>query len=247
MIIYPTLEIKDGKCVSLTRGRLAEPVVWHIDPVATARSFAKAGASWVHVTDIDGLSGKNNNGALIEEIILSAGIPVQLGGGFRSRESVERWIEKGAGRIVISTLASHEPQMFRELVKWHPDQIVLSVDVYRGHVMTEGWQNYSAFLPDEFIAAFENEPLAAVIVSDIDADIAQQDAQLGLIADLARKTRHPVIARGTVHTLDDVARLKYVANVSGAMIGRALMAHDIDLAEALAEAKALPERRAEFI
>jgi phosphoribosylformimino-5-aminoimidazole carboxamide ribotide isomerase len=93
MIIYPTLEILGGKCVSLTRGRLAEPVIWHVDPVETARGYARAGAEWMHLTDMDGLTGANGNNALIEEIIRAAGIPVQLGGGFRSREVVERWID----------------------------------------------------------------------------------------------------------------------------------------------------------
>ncbi len=100
MIIYPTIELHNGKCVSLTRGRLDEPFIWHVDPVETARGFAAAGAEWMHLTDINALAGDGNNNDLLEKIIRSAGIPVQLGGGFRSREVVETWIDKGAGRIV---------------------------------------------------------------------------------------------------------------------------------------------------
>ena len=155
MIIYPTLEILGGKCVSLTRGRLNEPVIWHVDPVETARGYARAGAEWMHLTDMDGLSGTNGNNELIEEIIRAAGIPVQLGGGFRSREAVTRWIDKGAGRIVLSTLAAQDPETVRALAKYHPDQIVVAVDVWQGQLMTHGWQSPSAIAAEDFIAAFE--------------------------------------------------------------------------------------------
>lgn len=246
MIIYPTLELYNGKCVSLTRGRLNEPVIWHVDPVETARGFAAAGAEWMHLTDINALAGEGDNNALSEEIIRAAGLPVQFGGGFRSRDSVERWIDKGAGRIVIGTMAAYEPQLLRELAKRYPDQIVLAVDIYQGSVMTEGWRTRSAFEPDTYVKAFDDVPLAGIIVTDIDADIEDTDGSLGVIAGLAAQTRHPVIARGTVRSADDVSRLKYVPNIAGAIIGRALMSKDVDLGTALELARAEPEQIAEF-
>jgi phosphoribosylformimino-5-aminoimidazole carboxamide ribotide isomerase len=246
MIIYPTLEIHNGKCVSLTRGRLDEPTIWHVDPVETARGFAEAGASWMHLTDINGLIGEGDNAELVEEIIRCAGIPVQLGGGFWSRERVESWIDKGAGRIVIGSMAAHEPDLLRELAKYHPDQIVLAVDIFEGSVMTEGWRSKSAFDPETYIKAFDTAPLAGVILTDIDADIEDTDGSLGVISGLAAVTRHPVIARGTVRSVDDVARLKYVPNISGTLIGRALLARDVDLGEALGLAAAEREPVAHF-
>lgn len=246
MIIYPTLELMNGKCVSLTRGRLDEPVIWHVDPVATARGFATAGASWMHLTDIDALSGEDGNDALIEEIIRSVGIPVQLGGGFRARERVTKWIDRGAGRIVIGTMAAHDPELLRELARRHPDQIVLAVDVHKGWVMTEGWKSRSAFEPEAYVKAFDDVPLAGIIVTDIDADIEDSDGSLGVLTGLAAQTRHPVIARGTVRSADDVARLKYVPNIAGTLIGRALLSRDVDLSEALALAAADPGPTAAF-
>ncbi|MEO1138592.1 MAG: 1-(5-phosphoribosyl)-5-[(5-phosphoribosylamino)methylideneamino] imidazole-4-carboxamide isomerase [Pseudomonadota bacterium] len=246
MIIYPTLELYNGKCVSLTRGRLEEPVIWHVDPVETAKSFAAAGAEWMHVTDMNALVGDGNNNALLENIIRSAGIPVQLGGGFRSREAVERWIDKGTGRIVVGTMAAYDPDMMRELAKWHPDQIVLSVDIFQGAVMTEGWRTQSAFDPETYIKAFDDVPLAGIILTDIDADIEDTDGSIGVISGLASQTRHPVIARGTVRSADDISRLKYVHNIAGTIVGRALLARDVDLAEALDLARAEPEPVADF-
>lgn len=246
MIIYPTLELHDGKCVSLTRGRLEEPVIWHIDPVETARSFAAAGAQWMHLTDINALAGTGDNNELSEKIIRSAGIPVQFGGGFRSVDAVNRWIDKGVGRVVIGTMAAQDPDTVKALAKQHPDQIVLALDVSHGQMMTAGWREPSAITPADFLAEFATTPLAGVIITDIDSDIEDSDGSLGVISGLAATTRHPVIARGTVRVADDVARLKYVTNIAGTLIGRALMARDVDLAEALALAQSHPEPIAEF-
>ncbi|WP_306112142.1 MULTISPECIES: 1-(5-phosphoribosyl)-5-[(5-phosphoribosylamino)methylideneamino] imidazole-4-carboxamide isomerase [Roseovarius] len=246
MIIYPTLELRNGKCVSLTRGRLEEPVIWHVDPVETAKSFAAAGASWMHLTDIDAVAGDGDNSSLMEEIIRTVGIPVQLGGGFRSRDSVAKWIDKGAGRIVVGTMAAYDPDTLRELAKFYPDQIVLAVDIFQGSVMTEGWRTKSAFSPESYIAAFDDAPLAGIILTDIDADIEDSDGTLGVISGLAGLTRHPVIARGTVRSVDDVSRLKYVPNISGTIIGRALLSRDVSLQEALEVAQGDREPIAEF-
>ena len=246
MLVYPTIELLDGRCVSLDKGRLEEPLIWHVDPVETARSFAAAGAEWLHVTDFDAIQGTDRNSELVEAIIRGAGIPVQLGGGFRSRDSAERWIDKGAGRIVIGTLAAQDPGLVHEIAKFHPDQIVLAVDVWQGQVMTEGWRTTSAFRPEDFIAAFENAPLAGIIVTDIDSDMEDVEAQLGLISKLAGISRSPVIASGVVRTVDDIARLKYIPNISGALLGRALFRKTIDLDEALQTARPESEPVAQF-
>lgn len=246
MLIYPTIELQNGRCVTLDKGRLDAAMIWHVDPVETARGFAQAGAEWMHLTDFDAVEGRDDNAELIEEIIRAAGIPVQLGGGFRSRESVERWIDKGAGRIVIGTLAARDPALARELAKHHPDQIVLAVDVWRGQVMTEGWRSPSAFAPDAYIDAFGEAPFAGIIVTDIDSDMEDVEAQLGLIAGLAASSRAPVIASGVVRSVDDIARLKYIPNIAGALVGRALFRKTVDLSEALTVARPEPEPVAEL-
>ncbi len=246
MLIYPTLELQNGRCVTLTRGRLEQPMIWHVDPVETARGFASAGAAWMHVTDFDSVQGSDNNAGLVEDIIRAAGIPVQLGGGFRSREQVEHWLDKGAGRVVIGTLAARDPALVRELAKYYPDQIVLAVDVWQGQVMTEGWRTPCAFTPEDFIAAFNDAPLAAVIITDIDSDVEDTEAGMGVISGLAAVPRSPVIARGTVRTADDISRLKYIPNISGAIVSRALFQKTLDLEEALSLAQPEPEAVADF-
>lgn len=246
MILYPTIELQNGRPVSLFRGRMDEPQIWHVDPVERAREFAAAGAQWLHVTDMDAVAGTGNNNEIVEDLILNAGIPVQLGGGFRSMDMIETWVDKGAGRIVLGTVAVMQPDLLRQAARRFPDQIVLAVDVYRGKVTSHGWTEQSAFEPVDFVRAFEADPLAAVIVSDIDADIGDAEDSLALVTQIAAQCNKPIISRGLLRSLDDLSRLKYVPHVAGAIVGRALFDRSIDFAEALALANAPVEKTAEF-
>ena len=246
MMIFPTMELQNGRCVTLDKGKLDSAMIWHVDPVETARGFAASGAEWMHLTDFNAIEGDSSNETLIEEIIRSAGIPVQLGGGMRTRDAVERWIDKGAGRIVVGTLAARDPQLVIELAKHHPDQIVLAVDVWQGQVMTEGWRQAGAFSPADYIKAFDGVPFAGIVVTDIDSDMDDVDAQLGLISSLATEAKSPVIASGVVRSADDISRLKYLPNIAGALVGRALFRKTMSVEEALGVAQPSPEAVAEF-
>jgi phosphoribosylformimino-5-aminoimidazole carboxamide ribotide isomerase len=237
MIIYPTIELLNGKCVSLHRGRMEEPQIWHVDPVAKAQSFAAAGAEWIHITDFDAIDNDYRNEELIRTIIRSSGASVQLGGGFGSMERIVEWIDHGAGRIVVASAAVRYPEMVKEAAKFYPDQIVVAIDVFQGHVMTDGWRTPSAFTPADFIRQFENDPLAAIIITDIDADIEQAEDSLALISAMASVAKAPVIARGLSRSLDNLSQLKYIPYVSGAILGRALFDHTIDLDDAMELAK----------
>lgn len=237
MIIYPTIELLNGKCVSLHRGRMEEPQIWHVDPVAKAQSFAADGAEWIHITDFDAIDNNYQNEDLIRSIIHKSGASVQLGGGFGSMDRIVEWIDHGAGRIVVASAAVRHPEMVKEAAKFYPDQIVLAIDVFQGQVMTDGWRSPSAFTPDHFIRQFEDDPLAAIIVTDIDADIEQAEDSLALITAMAAVARAPVIARGLSRSLDNLAQLKYVPFISGAILGRALFDRSIDLADAMELAK----------
>jgi phosphoribosylformimino-5-aminoimidazole carboxamide ribotide isomerase len=247
MILYPMIELLDGRCVSLFRGRTDEPHIWHVDPVAKAKSFAKAGAEWLQITDFDAMAGDERNTDLIRDIIRTVGIPVQLGGGFRSLERIADWIDHGAGRIIVGALALHQPDVVKEAAKLFPDQIVLAVDVFEDRVVSNGWRQKSAFTPTAFINAFDTDPLAAIIITDIDADLGDAEDSLALISGLAATTRTQVFARGLSRSLDDLSRLKYVPAVSGALIGRALFDGSVDFEAALEIVKPEPETRAQFI
>lgn len=247
MILYPTIELLDGRCVSLYRGNLDEPQIWHVDPLERAKSFAEAGAEWIHITDFDGIGGGDRNNALLREIIIQCGTSVQLGGGFRSLQMISDWIEAGAGRIVVGTLAVLAPDIVKEAAKHFPDQIVLAIDVYKGKVVSHGWRETSTFDPEDFLRVYETDPLAAVIITDIDADLDEAEDSLALVTRMAAIAKAPVIASGLSRSLDDLARLKYVPHVSGAIIGRALFNRTVDLEEALAMCVEPVQKTAEFL
>ncbi|KPQ20580.1 MAG: regulatory helix-turn-helix protein, lysR family [Rhodobacteraceae bacterium HLUCCA24] len=151
------------------------------------------------------------------------------------------------GRVVVGTLAVTRPDLVKQAAKYHPDAVVLAVDVWQGTVTSHGWREASAFVPADFIAQFEGEPLAAIMVTDITADIDGVEEPLALVTELAGVARTPVIASGLVHSLDDIARLKYVPGVWGAVVGRPLLARDFTLEEALAMAAEPRGETAEFI
>ena len=236
MIIIPSMEIANGKCVSLRRGRLDEPMVWHVDPVEKAREFAACGASWMQLTDIDAIRGSQENRELVIEIIRNVGIPVQLGGGFRSLEMIREGIEIGAGRIAVGTIAVLTPDVVHSAAKLFPDQIVISIDVWQGAVMTHGWNEPSAITPEGMLEEFKRAPLAAVAVTDIDSNIDNRKSSLKLLKSLAGRTRTPLIASGVIRKINDIKRLTRIPNVEGALVGTALYNRTIELEDALAAA-----------
>ncbi len=237
MIIYPTIELQAGRCVSLSRGRLAEPLIWHVDPVEKACEFAAAGAEWMQVTDLDAIVGTGENWAVITRIIREAGLPVQVAGGIRTEARLRDWLDLGAGRVVVGTAAVTDPAFLRAAARHHPDAVVLAVDVAGGRVMCQGWRETTVFAPEDFIAHFEESPLAALLVTDIDADAGETEATLGLISGIAEQTRTPVIASGLVRGIDDVARIRHLGTIAGVVIGRALFNRSIDLGAAMALAR----------
>lgn len=247
MMIYPYIALQKGRCVNLLRGRIDEPVVYDVDPLETAVGFARDGAEWIHVVDLDAVAGKGSNEELIRDIIRKSGASVQVAGGVRSPEQARAWADAGAGRVVVSTLAVTSPQFVREISYALPDQIVISVDVWQGRVMIRGWREQTAYSALDFVHWFDGWPLSQIIVTDIDRDLQLPESSLALVTKVAAETTTPVIASGLARTLDDIAELKYLYNISGAIVGRALYEGSFTLSEAIEVAKPTPEPIAEFV
>ena len=229
MIIYPVLQLLDGKCVSLERGEIAKPIIWHIDPLEKAKEFVKAGASWIHVTDINGLNCDNSNDEIIQDLIRQVGISIQLGGGIRSLSQAELWIERGAGRIIIGTLAVSQPFIVKEIAKLYPDQVVISLDIYKGKVMIQGWREYGVINPEDFIHSYKNIPLAGIVITDVDASVDEFESTLEQLESLANIASSPVIASGVIQKQGDFERLTPVHNVQGVLVGQAIYNRRVNL------------------
>ncbi len=234
MIIFPDIELQNGKCVNLVRGQMDQPVVYDRDPVAAAKAFAEEGAEWLHVVDLDAVAKKEvNNAALIEEIIDTVHIPVQVAGGIGTHHEIDHWFERGASRVVVATAAVVEPRMVIEAASHHPGKIVISVDARGGQVVIEGWKKTTAWTPLEFARQFETAGLAGIIFTDIDRDDELPESSLAATTDLATELIVPVIASGTVKVLDDISTLHYLPNIAGAIVGRALFNGVFTLPEAI--------------
>lgn len=246
MIIYPCIEIQNGRCVNLWRGQMDKPTVFDVSPVEAAVAFAGDGAEWLHVTDLDAVTNSGDNAEIIREIIRKAGAPVQVGGGVRTMSKVDEWVDAGAGRVVIGTAAVTNPDFARDAAHAHPDQIVVSIDARDGKVLSSGWTEASLFEPVAFAKHFEKAGLAAIIFTDIDRDDDAPDSSFALTTELAAALTTPVISSGMVRSVDDISTLKYLYNIAGALVGRALFNKALTLPEALEAAKPEAEKVAAF-
>lgn len=234
MIIYPDIEIQDGRCINLTRGGFGEPTVYDTTPLEAAREFERSGAKWLHVVDMDGVfQGGRHNAELICEIIDQADIPVQVAGGIRTIDAVHWWLDHGAQRIVLGTAAVKDQNLVAEACSRYPDQIVVSVDARKGYVMIEGWRTQTAFTALELARNLEQAGVAAIIYTDIDRYENLPESSFAATAEMGSELSVPVISTGTVDILDDVSTLKYLPNISGVIIGRALFNEVFSLKEAI--------------
>lgn len=235
MILYPAIDLKDGQCVRLKLGDMDQSTVFNDDPAAQATDFAAAGCEWIHLVDLNGaFEGKPVNAAAVEAILKSVSIPVQLGGGIRSMETIAHWLQSGVRRVILGTVAVKNPTLVREACREWPGRIAVGIDAKGGKVAIEGWAEISELTAVELAAQFEDAGAAAIIHTDVDRDGVLAGPNIEATAALARSTSVPVIASGGVSSLEDLLALRATGGIAGAISGRALYDGRIDLRVALA-------------
>ncbi len=237
MIIYPAIDLKDGQCVRLRQGNMAQATVFSDSPAAQAASFEADGFSWLHVVDLDGaFAGKPVNAPAVEAILARVTIPIQLGGGIRTRAGIEAWLQKGVQRVIIGTAAVRDPVLVREAARAFPDKIAVGIDARDGLVAVEGWAEASSLSVLDLAKRFEDAGVAAIIYTDIARDGMMGGLDMAGTRKLANAVSIPVIASGGLASLDDVRALLRPENrqVAGAITGRALYDGRLDARAALA-------------
>lgn len=237
MILYPAIDLKEGRCVRLYRGEMSQATVFNDDPAAQARSFAAAGCRWLHIVDLDGaFAGKPMNRASVEAILAAVRIPIQLGGGIRDLATIEAWLGKGVARAILGTAALHNPNLVKEACRLFPSRIAVGIDARDGLVAVEGWAKTSTITALDLALKFEDAGAAAIIFTDIERDGTLAGANIERTAELARNLETQVIASGGISSLEDLKALKAheADGVGGAILGRALYDGRIDLSAALA-------------
>lgn len=234
MIIFPDIEIQDGRTVNRIRGKEIEPEIYEISPLAAARRFVEAGAEWLHVIDVDGsLQNPSQNSKMISEIIDAVDIPVQVGGGIRTQNDVDWWMERGAARVVLGTAAVLDRLFVMEVCARFPGKIVISITGKDGFAMIDGWRTKTSFTPLQLAKLFENTGAAAIIYTDLDRFENGPEVGLASTIEIGTQLTIPMISTGTVYTLDDVSTLALLPNIEGAIIGRALYEGNLELADVI--------------
>jgi phosphoribosylformimino-5-aminoimidazole carboxamide ribotide isomerase len=237
VILFPAIDLKEGRCVRLVQGDMDQATVFNDDPAAQAAAFEMQGFEWLHVVDLDGaFAGRPVNAAAVEGILHRVAVPVQLGGGIRDMKTVDGWLAKGVARVIIGTAAVRDPDFVREAARLYPGKIAVGIDAKDGLVAVEGWAQTSTLSAEELGRRFEDAGVSAIIYTDIARDGVLKGLNLPMTLTLARAVSIPVIASGGLASMADIERLAgpEYAVLAGAISGRALYDGRIDPAEALA-------------
>jgi phosphoribosylformimino-5-aminoimidazole carboxamide ribotide isomerase len=241
MIIYPAIDLRGGRVVRLTEGRFDQEKSYADDPVAVAKEFAAAGASWLHVVDLDGARNPaNRQTALVEQIARDSGLRVQAGGGIREPSQIEALLAAGVERVVLGSVAVNDPDRVRDwLARFGPEKIILSPDIRLDangtpRVATSGWQETTGLELDDFLRSYSADGLRHILCTDISRDGKLTGPNSQLYAKLVQRFPSLQIqASGGVSSLEDLQALQGTG-AAGAIVGRALYEKKFTLQEALA-------------
>lgn len=237
MILFPAIDLKDGKCVRLKLGDMEQATIFNDDPAAQAKSFEDQGFEYLHVVDLNGaFAGESVNGAAVEAILSRVKFPVQLGGGIRTLAHIESWLDKGLARVILGTVAVRDPALVREAAAKFPGRVAVGIDAKGGKVAVEGWAETSELSVIDLAKRFEGAGVAAIIYTDIDRDGILTGINWDSTLELARAVSIPVIASGGLGSMDDIRRMTRpdAQVLEGAISGRALYDGRIDSREAIA-------------
>jgi phosphoribosylformimino-5-aminoimidazole carboxamide ribotide isomerase len=241
MIVYPAIDLKDGECVRLQQGDMDRVTVFNDDPASQARTFEDAGATWLHIVDLNGaFEGRPVNAEAVERIIDAVDIPVQLGGGIRTERGIEDWLDRGVARVILGTVAVKDPDLVRLACDRWPGKVALGIDARDGMVAVEGWAEMSTVTALALAGQFEDCGAAAIIYTDIGRDGVLQGPNTEATVTLARSVKTPIIASGGVSGAEDIKALAEAGSIAGAIVGRALYDGRVTLADALMAARGKP-------
>lgn len=235
MILIPAIDLKDGKCVRLRQGRMEDDTVFSDDPVAMAAHWVEQGARRLHLVDLNGaFAGKPVNGDIVKEIARNfPDLPIQIGGGIRTPEIIESYLEAGVKWLIIGTKAVEEPEFVTAMCKEFADNIIVGLDARDGKVATDGWAVTTDVGVTDLAKRFQDDGVQSIVYTDISRDGMMQGVNVEATAALARAISIPVIASGGITNLEDIKALCAAADsgIEGAITGRAIYEKTLDFAE----------------
>ena len=233
MNIFPAIDLFDGKAVRLFKGDYAQMTVYNENPLAVAKDFEKAGATCLHLVDLEGAkTGETPNLDVISSIVENTNLFTEVGGGIRNMETVRRYLDAGVDRVILGTAAVKDPAFLKEALSTYGEKVAVGIDLRDGKIAIKGWTETAEVDTEDFLLSLQNMGLTTVICTDIAKDGAMQGANHALYKTLSEKFSLKIVASGGVSSLDDVKRLAAM-DLYGAIIGKAYYTGAIDLAEAI--------------
>ncbi|MCG7601746.1 1-(5-phosphoribosyl)-5-[(5-phosphoribosylamino)methylideneamino]imidazole-4-carboxamide isomerase [Halomonas sp. McH1-25] len=236
MLVIPAIDLKDGQCVRLKQGRMDDATSYGDDPVAMAARWVETGARRLHLVDLNGaFEGKPVNGQAVTAIARAyPDLPIQIGGGIRSAETIEHYLNAGVSYVIIGTQAVKDPAFVTEMCRLFEGHVIVGLDARDGFVATDGWAEVSTLKATELAKRFANDGVSSIVYTDIARDGMMQGVNIDATVELAREGGLPVIASGGVTNLDDIRGLARVADqgILGAITGRAIYEGSLDVAAA---------------
>ena len=237
MILFPAIDLYEKKAVRLYKGDYANMTVYSENPIEIARDFEAKGCTHIHMVDLEGAKdGTTPNIAIVEQVAKETSLFVEIGGGIRSMETVERYLNAGVSRVILGTAAVNDEAFLRQAVAAYGDKIAVGADVKDGYIAIKGWLEKSAVTLEEFLQKMQEIGVKNIICTDISKDGAMQGTNLALYRQLSEKFSLEITASGGVSTMEDIRQLRKM-DIYGAIIGKAYYTGAIDLAEALEVAK----------
>lgn len=238
MLVIPAIDLKDGQCVRLRKGVMEDSTVFSNDPVAVAQQWVDQGARRLHLVDLNGaFAGKPVNGEAVTAIAKAhPNLPIQIGGGIRSAETIRHYLEAGVSYVIIGTKAVKEPQFVKDMCREFPGAIIVGLDAKNGYVATDGWAEVSQLRAADLAKQFEADGVNSIVYTDIDRDGMMQGVNVEATVAMAKASSLPIIASGGITTIADMhallERADEGAGICGAITGRAIYEGTLDLAEA---------------
>jgi phosphoribosylformimino-5-aminoimidazole carboxamide ribotide isomerase len=229
MIIFPAIDLKDGKAVRLTKGLMQSAKIYSDEPWELAKKFEEMGAEWLHIVDLNGaFAGEPKNLEQIEKIRKNTNLKIQLGGGIRDEKTIKRYLDLGINRLILGSVAAREPEKVAELAEKYP--IAVGIDAKDGFVAVDGWGKSEGIKAEELARKFENSKIECIIATDISKDGTLEGLNMNFILDIMKASNKPVIASGGVAGMEDVKKAAE-SDVYGVIIGKAFYEGKIDLTE----------------
>jgi len=234
MIIFPAIDIKDGKCVRLIKGDFNQMTSYKNTPLDQAKIYFESGFKNIHIVDLDGaLEGKSSNSNIVKEIVKNIKLKIQIGGGIRTIDDVDNWIKSGVDKVIIGTAAVENKNLLKTACEKFKNKIAISLDVKNGFIFLSGWKKQTNILAADFVKEIENFGVSRIIYTDINKDGTKKGPNIKDTIELSKKVKIPFIISGGISSVEDIKKIKSLnsSNIEGVIVGKSIYDGDIKINE----------------